>query len=58
MLIPICECFLGVFELHGLSGMLGVILRACLFDVVTEAISYLLLQSSPAASRDRVMGTS
>ncbi|MDR5780692.1 MFS transporter [Caballeronia sp. LZ065] len=51
-------CFLGVFEWHGMAGMLGFVWLAGIFDAATETVYYSLLQSAPAASRDHVIGTS
>lgn len=51
-------CFLGVFEWHGMTGMLGFVWLAGIFDAATETAYYSLLQSAPAASRDHVIGTS
>ncbi|HHV7523968.1 TPA: MFS transporter [Burkholderia orbicola] len=58
LLILTFACFLGVFEVRGMPGMLGFVLLAGIFDAATETIYYSLLQSTPAASRDRVIGIS
>ncbi|WP_256121883.1 hypothetical protein [Burkholderia sp. A2] len=58
LLILTFACFLGVFEVRGMPGMLGFVLLAGVFDAATETIYYSLLQSTPAASRDRVIGIS
>ncbi|TCW82933.1 MFS transporter [Burkholderia sp. SRS-46] len=51
-------CFLGVFEVPGMLGMLGFVLVAGIVDAATETVYYSLLQSTPSASRDRVIGAS
>lgn len=58
LLILTFACFLGVFEVRGMPGMLGFVLLAGIFDAATETIYYSLLQSTPAASHDRVIGIS
>lgn len=58
LLILTFACFLGVFEVRGMPGMLGFVLLAGIFDAATETIYYSLLQSTPAALRDRVIGIS
>ncbi|WP_419688189.1 MFS transporter [Burkholderia theae] len=58
LLILTFACFLGVFEVQTMVGMLGFVLLAGIFDAATETVYYSLLQSTPTASRDRVIGVS
>ncbi|WP_193101928.1 MFS transporter [Burkholderia sp. Z1] len=58
LLILTFACFLGVFEVRTMVGMLGFVLLAGIFDAATETVYYSLLQSTPTASRDRVIGVS
>lgn len=56
LLIVTFACFLGVFEVRAMAGMLGFALPAGIFDAATETVYYSLLQSTPTASHDRVIG--
>ncbi|KWO47761.1 MFS transporter [Burkholderia sp. MSMB1459WGS] len=58
LLILTFACFLGVFEVRAISGMLAFAWLAGMFDATTETVYYSLLQSTPSASRDRVIGVS